>query len=104
VITDVRVRQALQHALAVLWLGSAWGSWSAVDLVGFPDGHRTELDQARLWAWPMMIGLSVLGATVTVFLPHRHLARAFWVFVVAQLVFFGADAVLAAMYNGGGGG
>jgi len=103
-VSDVQIRQAVQLAVAVGWTSAAAGVLVMWADLGFPDGYLTPLDGARRWAYPVAVGLCVLGAVVTVFLPHRHLRRAVGVFLVTQALLFAADAAMRATYDHGGGG
>jgi hypothetical protein len=103
-LSDVQLRQAVQLALAVGWTSAAAGVLRMWADLGFPDGHLTPLDRAHQWAYPVAVGLCVLGAVVTVFLPHRHLRRAVGVFVVTQALLWAAEAAMRATYDHGGGG
>ncbi len=74
--------------------------------IGFPDGHRTELDRARETLWPIYIALLAVVAAVCIAFARkpRFLKLVLAIALVVGVGIAAIDGHLAATLENGSGG
>ncbi|PJZ25106.1 hypothetical protein CH352_11105 [Leptospira hartskeerlii] len=78
-------------------------------LIGFPDGHYTDLDRAFLWLY-MVVGIQhILNVFVFVYFGLGYGSRSKWIFFLlfyagSIFLYFGVDWILRAKLDHGVGG